>query len=100
MTDTDRILLERWYTQSDAETFKVIAQRHAGMVFATCCRVLRNATDAENAVADVAPYALAMKLIKLALAGPTASLFGTSVGLLSVKVAAVFALAAVAGIAV
>jgi RNA polymerase sigma factor (sigma-70 family) len=237
----DRILLERWYTQRDAEAFKVIAQRHAGMVFATCCRVLRNATDAEdvaqecfetlcstprrpsrnlaswlhtvavrramnriraekrhadreasyaagtnrtveidwndlsdlideaiaelpgelseplvrhffenethddiaqslgvtrsavtyrirratermraslqqrgvevtgaalgvllaeNAVAEVAPYALAIKLTKLALAGPTASVFGTSVGLLSLKVAAVFAVAAVAGIAV
>ena len=48
MTVTDQALLERWYTHRDAEAFKTIAQRHAGMVYATCRRVLRNATDAED----------------------------------------------------
>ncbi|GMV92132.1 MAG: hypothetical protein AMXMBFR82_19100 [Candidatus Hydrogenedentota bacterium] len=48
MTASDQALLERWYVHRDAEAFKTIAQRHAGMVYATCRRVLRNASDAEE----------------------------------------------------
>jgi DNA-directed RNA polymerase specialized sigma24 family protein len=31
-----------------AEAFQTIVSRHAGMVYATCRRILRNATDAED----------------------------------------------------
>ncbi|MCC6488351.1 MAG: sigma-70 family RNA polymerase sigma factor, partial [Candidatus Hydrogenedentes bacterium] len=48
MAASDNILLERWYKNRDAEAFKLIAQRHAGMVFATCRRMLRNYADAEE----------------------------------------------------
>ncbi|MCL4691426.1 MAG: RNA polymerase sigma factor [Candidatus Hydrogenedentes bacterium] len=48
MTASDQALLDRWYVHRDAEAFKTIAQRHAGMVYATCRRVLRNPSDAEE----------------------------------------------------
>ncbi|MCC6695199.1 MAG: sigma-70 family RNA polymerase sigma factor [Candidatus Hydrogenedentes bacterium] len=48
MAASDNILLDRWYKDRDAEAFKLIAQRHAGMVFATCRRMLRNYADAEE----------------------------------------------------
>ncbi len=48
MAANDQALLDRWYTHRDAEAFKTIAQRHAGMVYSTCLRVLRNPTDAED----------------------------------------------------
>jgi RNA polymerase sigma factor (sigma-70 family) len=44
----DLTLLTRWRTHGDAEAFSKIAERHAGMVYGTCRRILRNAEDAED----------------------------------------------------
>ena len=41
-------ILEQWATRRDAEAFKVIVDRHSRMVYATCCRILGNATEAED----------------------------------------------------
>jgi len=48
MSTTDKDLLTRWIDRRDAEAFKEIASRHSAMVYATCKRVLGNATDAED----------------------------------------------------
>lgn len=48
MTTTDQELLERWVTRHDAEAFKDLTARYAGMVYATCRRILGNDTDAED----------------------------------------------------
>jgi RNA polymerase sigma-70 factor (ECF subfamily) len=45
---SDQILLSFWYRKRNAEAFKVLASRHAQMVFATAMRILRNPTDAED----------------------------------------------------
>ncbi len=45
---TDESLFERWAERRDAEAFREIASRYAAMVYATCTRILRNATDAED----------------------------------------------------
>ncbi len=44
----DQSLLERWIDESDADAFKVLCSRHAGMVYATSVRILRNETEAED----------------------------------------------------
>lgn len=44
----DLELLDRWYAENDAEAFQELAARHAGMVYATCLRVLGNGPDAED----------------------------------------------------
>jgi RNA polymerase sigma factor (sigma-70 family) len=46
MTDAD--LLTQWTAQRDARAFHEISGRYAAMVYATCCRVLRNPSDAED----------------------------------------------------
>ena len=48
MSPSDQTVLRRWITRHDAETFRSIVQRHAGMVYATCRRILRNDSDAEE----------------------------------------------------
>ena len=45
---SDQTLLTYWYRNRNAEAFRVIASRHAQMVYATAMRVLRNATEAED----------------------------------------------------
>ena len=45
---TDHTLLQQWTVERDAEAFRQIAARYAGMVYATCVRVLGNASDAED----------------------------------------------------
>lgn len=47
-TYSDDTLLFRWRDHSDAHAFGELAHRHAPMVFATCRRILRNATEAED----------------------------------------------------
>jgi len=47
-TETDIHLLDRWLAQHDAHAFREIARRHSRMVFATCKRILRDATEAED----------------------------------------------------
>jgi len=45
---TDGRLLQRWFDRRDAEAFREIAARYAAMVYATCKRILGNATEAED----------------------------------------------------
>lgn len=52
MSALDSTLLERWATGRDAQAFTELVSRHAGMVYATCRRILRNAADAEDATQD------------------------------------------------
>ena len=52
MTATDLVLLKRWQTRRDPEAFQELVHRHANMVFATCRRVLGNASDAEEVAQD------------------------------------------------
>ena len=44
----DQSLLSHWYRHRNAEAFRVLATRHARMVYATALRILRNAHDAEE----------------------------------------------------
>ena len=48
MTYADRAELEQWLSHRNAEAFHAIVARHAGMVYATCRRIVRNAADAEE----------------------------------------------------
>ncbi len=48
MQTNDPTLLNRWANRRDAEAFKELASRHAAMVYATCLRILANATEAED----------------------------------------------------
>ncbi len=48
MNNNDQILLDRWGKSQDAEAFKVLASKHAGMVYGTCRRILGDATEAED----------------------------------------------------
>ena len=52
MQESDKTLLERWRTQRDADAFKSLAGRHAGMVYAVCNRILHNAAEAEEAAQE------------------------------------------------
>ena len=48
MRTSDSALLERWRARRDAEAFNEIVSRYAGVVYATCRRVLKNDADAED----------------------------------------------------
>ena len=48
MSPIDAILLSRWLERRDAEAFKQLTSRYAGMVYATCLRVLGNPSDSED----------------------------------------------------
>ncbi len=48
MNLSDNAALRRWIAQRDAEAFRVIVQRHAGIIYATCRRILRNDSEAEE----------------------------------------------------
>ena len=48
MGTTDLALLRRWVARGDAEAFDEIVRRHAGMVYNTCRRVVRNGADTED----------------------------------------------------
>ena len=48
MNISDATLLERWTAERDAEAFQELVSRHAGMVFATCLRILGNREDAND----------------------------------------------------
>jgi RNA polymerase sigma factor (sigma-70 family) len=52
MSGTDLSLLQRWHSHADAEAFKEITKRHAAMVYAVCCRLLGNATEADDVAQD------------------------------------------------
>lgn len=46
--DSDLELLERWGATRDASAFKKLVDRHAPMVYATSCRILRDTHRAED----------------------------------------------------
>lgn len=48
MEANDRVLLERWVSERDAESFSELAKRYAGMVYGTCMRVLGDSAGAED----------------------------------------------------
>jgi len=48
MSPRDTALLERWVARRDAEAFNELVSRYAGLVYATCKRILRNEADAED----------------------------------------------------
>jgi len=48
VSSTDKMLLDRWVARRDAEAFKEIVARHSAMVYATCKRILGDATAAED----------------------------------------------------
>lgn len=52
MGGTDRALWQRWEQTRDADAFAELVERHSGMVYATCKRVLGNAAEAEDAAQD------------------------------------------------
>lgn len=48
VTRTDQDLLTRWIENQDAEAFRHLSLRHSAMVYATCRRVLRDPSEAED----------------------------------------------------
>jgi len=48
MSGSDQQLLELWVHQRDAEAFRTIANRYAGLVYATCRRILGDSTEAQD----------------------------------------------------
>ncbi len=52
MSGADYVLFNKWTRGHDAEAFKTLCHKYAGMVYATCLRILRNAADAEDAAQD------------------------------------------------
>jgi len=52
MVTGDRQLLEQWVTYRDADALRRVLDRYAGMMYATCRRVLGNTPDAEDATQD------------------------------------------------
>ena len=52
MAYDEAVLLKRYADDRDAEAFHTLLDRHQGMVFAACHRVLSNPADAEDAAQD------------------------------------------------
>ena len=48
MSQTDAMLFENWLRERDANAFKTLATRYAGMVYETCRRILNNSSEAED----------------------------------------------------
>ena len=48
MATNDSALLGRWIREQDADAFTEIVSRHSAMVYATCCRILLDAAEAED----------------------------------------------------
>jgi len=48
MNSSDRALIQKWTTRRDADAFAEIVSRYSGMVHATCLRILRNSSEAEE----------------------------------------------------
>lgn len=52
MSASDIALLDQWRARRDADAFAEIVSRHAGMVYGTCRRVLRDAAEAQDVAQD------------------------------------------------
>jgi len=48
----DALLLRKWMAKRDADAFAEVVSRHSGMVYATCLRILRNTSQAEDAAQE------------------------------------------------
>ncbi len=70
MATADRALLDQWITRRDAEAFNTLCQAYAGMVYATCRRVLRDATEAEDAAQECFEKLASIKAAPEASLGP------------------------------
>ena len=52
MNESDALLLDNWKRERNAEAFKTLAARYAGMVYGTCRRILNNSVEAEDAAQE------------------------------------------------
>ena len=52
MSEIDHTALDRWIRRRDPEAFQTLAARHAFMIYATCCRVTGNPSEAEDAAQE------------------------------------------------
>lgn len=50
--DTDTAAIKQWINERDSEAFQTLVIRYSAMVYATCRRVMGNATDAEDAAQE------------------------------------------------
>ena len=48
MSSADLTLLAQWIEHRNAQAFKELTRQHGPMVYAACCRVLGDATEAED----------------------------------------------------
>lgn len=48
MSPIDKTAMNRWIDHRDADAFRTLVQRHAGKVYATCKRIIGDATAAED----------------------------------------------------
>ncbi|MCP4644309.1 MAG: sigma-70 family RNA polymerase sigma factor [bacterium] len=70
VSTTDNVLLERWTRGRDAHAFAEIVERHSGMVYGVCRRILRNPADAEDVAQDCfIELAHAKRPVRRSLAG-------------------------------
>ena len=61
MSTADHDLLKQWVQHNNAEAFRAVALRYAGMVFGTCRRILQNSSDAEDAAQETFAKLAAIK---------------------------------------
>ncbi|MDX9972209.1 MAG: sigma-70 family RNA polymerase sigma factor [FCB group bacterium] len=54
----DNVLFDRWNASRDAEAFSEIATRYAGLVYATCRRILNDPSEAEDVAQECFVYLL------------------------------------------
>ena len=64
MTQSESVLLAKYAEHRDPSAFRALVERHQGMVFGVCNRILRNASDAED-VAQECFLRLAQKAVGL-----------------------------------
>ena len=75
MSTNDTALLQRWTRHRDADAFTELVDRHGGMVYGACRRVLGDIHEAQDAAQESfmelmrAPHAITASLGRLAVSG-------------------------------